>query len=103
MYVADRDNHRIQMFTPDGKFVLHFGQKGLQLEKLKSPVGITITDGLVYVTDHDTHQDSIFTSEGLFLTTRIRYPNLASAGINVTHGNNFIYISDYINNRLLVC
>ena len=103
VYVADRDNHRIQMFTPNRKFVLQFGQKGLQLEKLKSPVGITITDGLVYVTDHDTHQDSIFTSEGLFLTTRIRYPNLASAGINVTHGNNFIYISDYINNRLLVC
>ena len=54
MYVSDKDNHRIQKFSPDGKFVAQFGHYGVSPEQLKYPRGITVdtaATGLVYVSN----------------------------------------------------
>ena len=40
VYVADLGNHRIQKFTPNGKFVAQFGSYGPG--QLNRPYGITI-------------------------------------------------------------
>ena len=54
VYVADRNNHCIQRFTPEGQFVSLFGTEGSQPGQLYHPSGITIDDNnLVYVSDEN--------------------------------------------------
>ncbi len=66
MYVADRENRRIQVFTAEGKFLRMFGRYGHGRGELDHPISITIdTSDRVYVGDYIT----VFTSEGQFLTS----------------------------------
>ena len=52
VYVTDRDNNRIQVFTAEGKFLRMFGQRGQGRGELHSPIGIAIdTSGIVYVSE----------------------------------------------------
>ncbi len=47
LYVADRNNHRIQIFTAEGEFMTKFEKCG---ENRNPPSGIAIdTSGLIYV------------------------------------------------------
>ena len=64
VYVADRDNHRMQKFTPEGQFVSSFGTKGSQPGQLYHPAGIAIDDhDLVYVSDENDFV-SVFNANG---------------------------------------
>ena len=47
LYVADHNNHRIQKFTIDGKYLLKFGNR-----KLNSPHGLIVHNN-AYVTDYE--------------------------------------------------
>ncbi|XP_019849949.1 PREDICTED: E3 ubiquitin-protein ligase TRIM71-like [Amphimedon queenslandica] len=81
MYVADTYNHRIQKFSPGGKFVSQFGSKGSGPGQLILPIGITIdtaATGLVYVGDGN-HHISVFTSDGVFVR------KFGSEGNNIDH------------------
>ena len=52
LYVADSNNHRIQVFSADGVFQRKFGVTGTAPGQFRFPVGIDIgADGFVYVTD----------------------------------------------------
>ena len=52
IFVADFYNHRIQKFTPEGKFLFSFGSKGSSSGQFDRPTDIAIdTDGNVYVVD----------------------------------------------------
>ncbi len=52
VYVADRNNHRIQVFTAEGKFLKMFGKHGDGRGELDCPISITIdTSDRVYVGD----------------------------------------------------
>ncbi len=69
MYVADTLNHRIQVFTAEGKFLRMFGRCGEGRGELDRPISITIdTSDKVYVGELND-RISIFTSEGQFLTS----------------------------------
>ncbi len=69
LYVADFDNHRIQLFTAEGKFLRMFGRHGEGRGELYYPISITIdTSDRVYVGDCN-HRISVFTSGGQFLTS----------------------------------
>ena len=69
-YVADRDNHRIQVFTAEGKFLRMFGRRGEGRGELKEPWGVAIdSSGRVYVSEVGNHRVSVFTSEGQFVTS----------------------------------
>ena len=64
VYVTDQQNHRIQMFRPDGTFVRGLGSFGLDNGQLRFPLdvavyspGIIFRDELVYVSD--SHNDRI--------------------------------------------
>ena len=59
-------NHRIQIFTAQGKYVRMFGQRGGCRGELDKPTGIDV-DGIVYVSECDNHRVSLFTSKGQFL------------------------------------
>lgn len=52
IFVADFYNHRIQKFTPKGKFLLSFGSKGKDPGQFDRPTDVAIdSDGNVYVVD----------------------------------------------------
>lgn len=65
--VTDAWNHRIQVFTPEGKFLRQWGAKGMGEENLDYPRGISpLSGGRVMVSGLDSIQ--IFTTEGKFLS-----------------------------------
>ena len=68
VYVADSGNHRIQVFTAEGKLLHMFGRHGQGRGELDWPVGVAIdVNGMVYVSKNNNHRVSIFTSEGDFV------------------------------------
>ena len=71
VYVADSGNHRIQVFTAEGKFLRMFGGRGRGRGELCDPRGVTVdTNDLVYVSNEGTdHCVLVFTSEGQFVTS----------------------------------
>lgn len=67
-YVADKDNHRVQVFNPSGIHLFSFGAFGTANGQMKSPQGITVDeDGIIYVADTDNDRLQGFTGGGSFL------------------------------------
>ncbi|MFH0952626.1 MAG: T9SS type A sorting domain-containing protein [Patescibacteria group bacterium] len=57
VYVADYNNHRIQVFTADGTFVSKWGEQGSGDGQFNFPHGVAITtNGNVYVVDNSNHR-----------------------------------------------
>jgi hypothetical protein len=65
-YVADRNNHRIQKFDPDGNFLFQFGVKGTAPGQLSQPRAVAIDQqGDIWVHDEGRLQE--FTASGAFI------------------------------------
>jgi uncharacterized protein (TIGR03663 family) len=98
VYVADSDNHRIQVFDANGAFLRAWGsQCNLASElgcadldgegpmaygdgQFQEPWGITVADdGRVYVADTWNHRIQVFDGEGTFLTKWGMYGQTDSA------------------------
>ena len=68
VYIADVNNHRIQVLNPDLTFSRSFGSKGSSNGQFKSPYDIAIdSEGIVYVTDYGNHRIQKFSPDGKFL------------------------------------
>jgi hypothetical protein len=68
VYVADRDNHRIQKFTSEGVFVSQWGTYGSGDGEFDWPYDVLVSDGSVYIADKNNHRIQKFTSEGVFVS-----------------------------------
>ena len=75
VYVADRFNHRVQVFTTDGRYLRMFRRQGKSFPEQLCPSGISIDaeKGVVYVSEWGefiNHEDrvSVFTTGGDFVT-----------------------------------
>jgi DNA-binding beta-propeller fold protein YncE len=67
LYVADACNHRIQVFTTEGKLVRHFGAAGNQQGELSYPYDVAVSAGAkpyVYVIEYGNQRVQKFTPEG---------------------------------------
>ena len=68
--MTDINNHRIQVFTAEGRFLRMFGRHGVGRGELMEPIGVaTDTSGMVYVAEKINHRVSVFTSEGQHVTS----------------------------------
>ncbi|ROR29060.1 6-bladed beta-propeller [Inmirania thermothiophila] len=68
LYVVDGGNFRVQVITPDGKFVRKWGQVGRRFGQFARPKGIAHDpDGNVYVADAAFGNFQIFDPEGRLL------------------------------------
>lgn len=66
LFVADRDNNRVQVFTLEGKFLRNWGAPGQGNGQFDRPIGITITSqSVLYVMDARSIQ--LFRTDGTFL------------------------------------
>ena len=94
IYIADCDNHRIQVLNPDLTFSHTFGTKGSAEGQFKNPRDIAIDrQGLVYVTDINNHRIQTFTSEGQFLSQFGTEQLSKPVGI-IIDDNNLMYITE---------
>ena len=61
VYVTDYRNHRVQLFSADGQFILSFGSEGSQHGQLKYPLGICVdsTNTVYVITDSNHHGVSV--------------------------------------------
>ena len=68
VYIAERDNHRIQVLNPDLTFSHSFGSVGSANGQFKNPFDIAIdSQGLVYVADANNHRIQKFSPDGKFV------------------------------------
>lgn len=105
LYVVDGQNHRVQKFAKDGKFLLKFGSYGTEEGELNFPWGITLdNEGNVYVADWKNDRVQKFTAEGMYLATFGR-PGSAEGELHRPTGvavdeEGDVYVTDWGNNRL---
>ena len=68
VYIADKDNDRVQVFNSDLTFSRSFGSKGSANGQFDYPHGIAIdSQGLVYVADCLNHRIQKFSPDGKFV------------------------------------
>ena len=69
LYVSDGyGNTRIHKFSPDGKLIMSWGEKGEGEGQFAVPHGIFVyKDGTVYVADRENHRIQVFTPDGEFI------------------------------------
>ena len=61
MYVSEKENHCISIFTSEGRFVTSFGSKGEGPGQFKAPRSIAVDNsGVVYVCDLGNHRIQLF-------------------------------------------
>ena len=103
IYIADRDNKRIQVVSFAGKFLERFGQ-GI----FKEPWGIAVTEDNVYVTDSDLSALFQFGKKDYQLVRRTGTEGGGGEGqLNYPRGlcidfNTDVYVADHSNNRVSV-
>ena len=60
LFFSDTNNHRVQVFTLEGRYVREFGT-----DQLKRPFGLTVTsDASVLVADRDNNRVAVFDKKG---------------------------------------
>eukprot|EP00002_Diphylleia_rotans_P013531 TRINITY_DN2642_c1_g1_i1.p1 TRINITY_DN2642_c1_g1~~TRINITY_DN2642_c1_g1_i1.p1 ORF type:complete len:206 (-),score=31.22 TRINITY_DN2642_c1_g1_i1:255-872(-) len=67
--VTDNGNHRLQLFTPEGQFLLTIGSDGHAEGQFKNPINVAISaeNGHLYVADTKSERVQEFTKEGKFI------------------------------------
>ena len=109
VYIADWDNHRIQVLNPDLTFSHLFGSRGSANGQFQYPRDIAIdSQGLVYVADCWNHRIQKFSPDGKFVGQfitkesgpgQLKYP----FGITIdTAATGLVYVTEWVNHRISV-
>jgi len=70
VYVCERSNHRIHVFTKDGNFVRKWGTYGSGNGQFSNPYDIAIDMySSIYVADHGNKRVQVFSRDGTFFTS----------------------------------
>ena len=106
IFIADTDNHRIQVLNNDLTYSHSFGKKGSLPEQFNYPWDVTFdNEGYLYVADTNNRCIKKFTSTGQYISTfssegsnpgQIKHPS------SIIIDNNLLYVSEYGNNRISI-
>ena len=101
IFISDRGNHKIHVFSKERKHLRVFGQKGSGEGQLNSPYSLAVdSEGLVYVANHCNHRIEVLREDGTFVRQigagQLNYP------WNVTINNQQVYIADTWNHRISI-
>ena len=107
LYVVDRGNNRVQIFSPKGSYISSWGKEGTEEGEFCNPWGISIDkQGNIYVADWGNNRVQIFDYKGQYISTlgtsgdanqRLSHP----AHVAVDKDGD-IYISDWGNKRVQI-
>lgn len=110
VFVADRGNHRIQVFSPDGTFLREFGEKvetGSPDGKFDQPSGIAVgPEGDIFVVDSFLHRVQRFDPLGNHLFSYQNWDH-PEAGFGLAEGiavdsSGFVFVADAEKDRIQV-
>ena len=106
IFIADTQNHRIQVLNKDLTYSDSFGKRGSSPEQFNDPYDVTFdNEGYLYVADRDNNCIKKFTSTGQYISTfssegsnpgQIKYP------LSIIIDNNLLYVSERGNNRISI-
>jgi DNA-binding beta-propeller fold protein YncE len=107
VYVTDTMNCRVQRFSPEGKYIRSYGERGDAWGQFNRPKGVALdTFHNVYVVDSGWSNVQIFNPQGqilLFFGGRGPLPGmLKNPTALAIDKNNRIYVGDYLNHRVEV-
>ena len=106
IFIADMNNHRIQVLKKDLTYSHSFGMKGSSPEQFNYPYDVTFdNEGYLYVADYNNHCIKKFTSTGQYITTFSSCgsnPGQISCPSSIIIDNNLLYVSEWGNNRISI-
>ena len=108
IYVADKDNHRIQKFTSEGEFIAAVGSRGNNSLQFAYPNGICFSkvNHYFYICDQQNNRIQVITSDLKFIRSfgtegeengQFKLPMFACF-----NQDNHLYVTDSGNNRVQV-
>mgnify|MGYP003312689909 CR=1 FL=1 len=106
--VSDEHNNRITIYSSEGKYVSHWGQKGKNQGEFEGPSGLAVTeDNVVFVSDQKNHRIQQYKPDGNFIAQWGEYGS-GEGQFNLPWGITFdaqdrLYVSDWRNDRVQVC
>ena len=101
IYIADSNNHRVQVFSCNGDYLFMFSGK------MNQPFGICISQNKVFVTQLLDHCISLYELEGKLIKSvgsegngeaQFKYPH----GLDVSDRSGNIYVCDCYNHRIQI-
>ena len=92
VYVADTDNHRVQVFTANDKYIQQFGKKAMSDGELYQPCGIAIESNTIYVSERLNHCVSLFTQEGDYLRLLILVEEQDSSMVQLVESSTLVQV-----------
>ena len=101
IYIADTNNHRVQVFSCDGEYLFMFS------ENMDRPAGICISQNKVFVTQCENHCINMYELEGKLIKSVGSEGNGQAQfyhplGLDVSDRNNKIYVCDCRNHRIQI-
>ncbi|MGD9936724.1 MAG: 6-bladed beta-propeller [Methanoregulaceae archaeon] len=68
IFVADTENHRVQVFSPDGRLIRSWGSQGTSPTQFVQPIPITIgPDNNLYIGDRGNHRVVVYSKTGTYV------------------------------------
>ena len=107
VYVCDRNNDRIKVYSKDLRLLEVFGSHGNGDGEMNWPYDIASDNsGLIYIADSDNHRVQVFDKSGRFLRSLGTPSNGAGSlkrptGVCVGQGGH-LYVTEYANHRVSV-
>ena len=94
VFIADTDNHRIQVLNDDLTYSHEFGHEGIYIGQFNTPCDVACdSHGNVYVADTGNNRVQVLTSSGQFIDTISPCTSTLPTGIAIDSMNT-VYISD---------
>ncbi|MBN2436028.1 MAG: VWA domain-containing protein [Spirochaetes bacterium] len=100
IFVVDSGNHRVQLFSKEGKFILQFGKKGNYDGEFQNPTDVAFLDKLVYVTDTGNSRVSVYDTSGNFIRNITNAAIKSPRGISVNRDK--IIVSDSLEGLIII-
>ena len=106
IFIADINNHRIQVLNKDLTYSHSFGKRGWSPEQFDLPYDVTFdNEGYLYVTDFNNHCFKKFTSTGQYISTFSSYgsnPGHLSSPSAIILDNNLLYVCERLSDRISI-
>ena len=67
LYVCDKSQDKIVIFSKEGKYLDSFGDSGSAAKHFKNPEGIFVYQGIIYVADTDNNRIQVLGPNGVYL------------------------------------
>ena len=103
IYLSDELNHRINIFSDEGKPIKYWGKAGINKGELNGPSGIAFdSHDNLFVADHLNNRIQKFTKDGDFISS---FGDKGPDVLNMPWGvfvsvDGFIYVADWGNDRI---